>query len=599
MDIPTDSPQEEKRGWLGDSLASHRTYTAFFDMRTAWIKWTEDQAYTSSVLRPEGTITSTVPCIFGPGLCLNDPRGQSKSTSILTGVAWGSILPQLSAFTAAYSKDVRYAARLAEAAARYTGLLHSYTNNATHPFPQLLNISSIEDHYNEAGPGWPASSFGDWCPVTGHGCSSVSALLNSVYYILDLDGSLALHRIGGTNSTSPSEAEMAQWIEEARNSFTSAFLHNITVAPADPGTNASSNITGLAFRDLYPAHVTHHGSQNVPPRAQAEAAAGMGVMESVLNDTEAQSHRAALGDMLAALVVNQSTVYDAQQTGGVLDMAHLGRSLVSFGRPDAAVSLLSTDGPTSFYHMAASTGTLWAHPGGSDGDGGKCSSHSHIMQGGSVGEAVFGLGGIRPPFLRQAIPNMVTLNERQVLLAPVPWLPGMPFGAAAWRTLAGVASTRWAVTGDEVEIDEGGDTTVFSNWSVWVNVTVPSGSGVGLDSAQVQIMVPRSAERNSTCLWECGPGQPTAFESTEISFGSTASYRRITAIAPSGPVAAADVQRPECTVLWRSGVTEPPFAVGVSKIDWSPAMPGYFMFPAINVTLVSGGYSFFACPCAS
>ena len=50
MDVPTDSAAYEKRGWAGDSLATHRTLAAFFDMRAAWIKWTEDQALTSSML---------------------------------------------------------------------------------------------------------------------------------------------------------------------------------------------------------------------------------------------------------------------------------------------------------------------------------------------------------------------------------------------------------------------------------------------------------------------------------------------------------------------------------------------------------------------
>ena len=40
------------------------------------------------------------------------------------------------------------------------------------------------------------------------------------------------------------------------------------------------------------------------------------------------------------------------------------------------------------YHMAKSTGTFWAHPSAADGAGGKCSSHNHIMQAGSVGEAI-------------------------------------------------------------------------------------------------------------------------------------------------------------------------------------------------------------------
>ena len=106
--------QEEKRGWTGDSLATHRTYAAFFDMRAAWIKWTEDQAYTSSMLLPAGTVPMMVPCLFVG--CRNDPRFPGKIPHLLTGMAWGSILPQLTAFTAAWSGDERYAKRMAPSA---------------------------------------------------------------------------------------------------------------------------------------------------------------------------------------------------------------------------------------------------------------------------------------------------------------------------------------------------------------------------------------------------------------------------------------------------------------------------------------------------
>eukprot|EP00662_Eupelagonemidae_sp_cell21_P011505 gene11505-9674_t len=141
MDIPTDSPQEEKRGWCGDSLAAHRTLASFFDTRAAWIKWTEDMAYTSSNLRPAGTVPATVPC--------------------------------------------------------------------------LLNISSKGDGYNVGEQGWPASSYGDWCPVNvgdqGSGCTSVSALLNSVYFILDVDAAVSLLRASkaaGGGGGGPSEAQL-------------------------------------------------------------------------------------------------------------------------------------------------------------------------------------------------------------------------------------------------------------------------------------------------------------------------------------------------------------------------------------------------------
>lgn len=351
--------QEEKRGWCGDSLATHRTYAAFFDMRAAWIKWTEDQAYTSSVLQPIGTLTPTVPCIFGTGICADDPRGQSKMASILTGVAWGSILPQLSAFTAELSEDQRYAAKMASAAGRYVALLQAYANNGSDAFPELLNVTSVVDDWRVNQQGWPASVYGDWCPVnTPRGaCTSESTLLNSVYFILDIESALSLLRTGRVPSgsrSSPSEAVLTSWLKQAQTSFSEAFLKHLAVPPLSPSLDS---VTGLTFRDLFPPNITHHGNPNSPPSAQVEAAAGMAAMDEALRQDDVT--RAALGHMLAGLVMNVSTTTSALQVGGVIDMAQLGRSLVSYGRPDAAFALLSTNGTSSLYHMAASTGACF------------------------------------------------------------------------------------------------------------------------------------------------------------------------------------------------------------------------------------------------
>jgi uncharacterized membrane protein YgcG len=664
MDIPTDSPQEEKRGWCGDSLATHRTYAAFFDMRAAWIKWTEDQAFTSSMLQPVGTMTSTVPCIFA-GLCRNDPRGQGKMTTILSGLAWGSILPQLSAFTAALTSDSRYAGRVAGAAARYVGLVGSFANNDSYPFPELLNITSAADGYNVGQQGWPASAYGDWCPANkagGSACTSVSTLLNSVYFILDLDGALSLARAaaaggsggssgdgsgggsggggggggggsggGGENAAAapkqqvgtPSEAQMAQWLAQARASFPAAFLHQISVQPLGqaPGGNASK-IEGLAYRDLYPANITHHGNANTPPSAQAEAAAGMAAMDSALaavsrNNTDIID-RGALGEMLAGLVLNASAVYSALQVGGVLDMAQLGRSLVSYGRPDAAFALLSTDGPTSLYHMAQSTGTLWAHPGGADGNRGKCSSHNHIMQGGSVGEAVFGIGGIRPAFLRGAVPGgggggprgdveqqQQQQQQQQLRLAPVPWLPEAPLGAAVWRTLAGTASTSWAARHRPSDVDAAGDAVgdADEDWGVWVNATVPVGAG----TADVAVALPRSAQATAVCAWECalaGGGGPAAsadaFEAQWVSFdGGDSGFSALRAVAPPPAALTVPGDLTACTPLWQAGAAAKGIAaVGVASVVWEAIVPGRTMFPALAVGATSGSYAFFARPCS-
>jgi hypothetical protein len=139
--------------------------------------------------RPIGTITPTAPCVFGAQFCESDPETGSRPT-VTTGVAWGSILPQLSAFTAALSGDKRHAARMAAAAGRYVALLQRYANNGSYAFPELLNITSAVDGYNLDQQGWPSSVYGDWCPVNrvGHGaCTSVSTLLNSVYQLRDVN----------------------------------------------------------------------------------------------------------------------------------------------------------------------------------------------------------------------------------------------------------------------------------------------------------------------------------------------------------------------------------------------------------------------------
>ena len=66
-------------------------------------------------------------------------------------------------------------------------------------------------------------------------------------------------------------------------------------------------------------------SVNVPPTAQAEAAAGMVVMRSeILSDNV---KREALAEMMAGLVLNQSSEYAALESGGVVDMSMLGRAL--------------------------------------------------------------------------------------------------------------------------------------------------------------------------------------------------------------------------------------------------------------------------------
>ena len=568
-------------------------------MRATWIKWTEDHAFTSSVQRPIGTLTPTVPCVFGATFCEDDPETGTRP-EITTGVAWGSILPQLSAFTVALSGDKRHAMRMAAAAGRYTALLQRYSNTKSNAFPELLNVTSAIDGYNIGKQGWPSSVYGDWCGIhtPAGACTSVSTLLNSVYFILDIEAALSLlheagQESGGDSGGSPSAAELTSWLTQARNSFAQAFLHQIVVSPlppsmASPGEQMSTNsVVGLSFRDPFPPNITHHGNPNTLPTAQAEAAAGMAAMDQALSQDDVT--RAKLGEMLAGLVLNVSITPSALQVGGVIDMAQIGRSLISYGRPDAAFALLSMDGPTSFYHMAASTGTIWAHPGGADGDNGKCSSHNHVMQGGSVGEGVFGIGGIRPHFMRGEVPTSGgTQNLNRLLLAPVPWLPDAPRGAAVWRTSTGVASTSWAAQTDP-ELES-------SQWSVWVNVTVPIDSGI----TDVRIMAPQEVQSGAMCAWECGFGRQTTstFKSQWVSFDNSTGHHKLTAVVPSTHTATArGTMSSACTPIWRSGASLKRLPVGIQSVVWMAAKGGSAMYPALSVAVGSGSYAFFAQAC--
>ena len=262
MDIPTDCPHREKRGWTGDSLAAHETVSAFFDMRAAWTKWVDDMLFTQEMMGGVGgNMPSIVPCIFDENGCNNDPRHPGRAPSppdtvVATDVAWGSVLPLLGAYTARLTNDARFASRAAAGAAAYVQMLHAHANAETSAFPGLLNYT-----------GWPGTRLGDWCPVKGSPMS-VSSLLNSHHLILDIDAVAILlqqvntstrwlddahnhhvdHGILGDQSSAPelpSPTVLVQWAATARSSFAKAFLHNITVPT--PGGNTTNSTCGVAL----------------------------------------------------------------------------------------------------------------------------------------------------------------------------------------------------------------------------------------------------------------------------------------------------------------------------------------------------------------
>ena len=76
MDIPTDCPQRERRGWLGDAQVSLDTVLANFDAAAFYTKWVRDlgdaQMYNAAVLNASGALPDCVP-YYGHGHLESDP----------------------------------------------------------------------------------------------------------------------------------------------------------------------------------------------------------------------------------------------------------------------------------------------------------------------------------------------------------------------------------------------------------------------------------------------------------------------------------------------------------------------------------------------
>ena len=210
--------------------------------------------------------------------------------------------------------------------------------------------------------------------------------------------------------------------------------------------------------------------------------------------------------------------------------------------------------------------------------------------GGSVGSAVFDIGGIGgvQPHVPLGPTSSARPSERRVL-APVPWLPDAPRGSTVWRTHSGTISTAWAAHASN-----------DSSWRVWVNVSVPAASS----GAEVRVMLPRSTAPGDVCAWECGlsssslPSSSTMTHDTHwISFDAGGGHMELRAVAPSAASTAkppsAAILRESCTPIWKAG--EPAGHVaGVGSVGWVHDAPGRTMFPALSLAVTSGDFAVFA-----
>ena len=158
LSIPTDCPQRERRGWMGDAQLSSRTLVYNFGMAGSYTH------FTTLIADAQDPTTGHVPdCVpwYNHGSGVSDP-------------AWGSAFMFLTELIAEfYADDGIFGANYAQIK-QYIDSLILETQSETDTFGGLLNYS----HY------------GDWCPpagcVQGGGPCRDSGLVSSFEYISQL-----------------------------------------------------------------------------------------------------------------------------------------------------------------------------------------------------------------------------------------------------------------------------------------------------------------------------------------------------------------------------------------------------------------------------
>lgn len=200
------------------------------------------------------------------------------------------------------------------------------------------------------------------------------------------------------------------------------------------------------------------------------------------------------------------------------------------------------------------------------------------MFGGSISAAVFGIGGVGPGAISA--------------VAPVPWLPDAPRGAAVWRSSAGPTAAAWAAA-------SGGSQ---ERWRLWVNASIPVGGG----GAAIRVMLQHGATAKNVCAWECGnsifPAPKRPFSDEWIAFDAGGGRRELRATLPNASAISAPVPREVlagCATVWRSGPVPAYGSAGISQVEWVAAKPGHRLFPALEITATSGDYAVYAEECPS
>lgn len=215
QNIPTDCPQRERRGWLGDAQLSSETDIHNFFMAPAYAKFLQDIRDTQETLMPQvnGSLPDCAP-FYDHGSDNSDP-------------AWGAAYTLLYHAMYKYYGDTRI-------------LLDHYDGVKTY---LLSRISQLD-----ANTGLLTYSlYGDWCPPNEPSqqpyCDSPSALVSSFYFATETE---LFSQIAGLLGYADDQAFFSKYSQATKEAFQAKFYDPTNKIYAD-GTLRLQTAIALAF----------------------------------------------------------------------------------------------------------------------------------------------------------------------------------------------------------------------------------------------------------------------------------------------------------------------------------------------------------------
>eukprot|EP00047_Mylnosiga_fluctuans_P000527 m.195091 g.195091 ORF g.195091 m.195091 type:complete len:1269 (+) comp10076_c0_seq31:2213-6019(+) len=354
--IPTDCPQRERRGWMGDAQVSSDAAMFHFDMQAFYRKFLQD-------MRDDQTWgCASTP---GPGRC-GDPEGNAGSLADVVPFDGIGGWPGCPVWQVAYIV-------IAWNAYRHYGDLDLVVNN----YPGLVAL--MEDFIRHASKSTgllDTACYGDWidfsCDGSGH--ITPAGTVTAFYYVYALELMADLATVSGNGADA----------QRYRTLYNKG-VQDFNAAYYKPEASGYSPVAGGA----------PHGSQTSNSLAVA--------LGAVDETTKAAITRSLLDDV---------TQHQNHSTGGIVGMAWTYTVLSELGLDDYALSMLLQDTFPSFGRMVQQNATAlcetWlcsAH----DAGGG---SMNHIMFGGFHQWMSKKLGGL------DTVSNTTTTGWRNIVVAP-------------------------------------------------------------------------------------------------------------------------------------------------------------------------------------